>query len=133
MPYTGLVRSFGGKTLDQLWVAFACDTEDNEPSYVPGWQTSGSNYDASPSILKWSWCKYWPGLSNCFKSADVPVSWFIRTDDGPLRDRALSLFKNEILELNSKRYDFGIHIHTFGWDQELSRLVQAISALNGGK
>jgi len=116
--------------LAQLWVSFASDTEDNQPSYVPGWQSIGSNYDANPSILSWSWCKYWPDLSECFKSKDVPVSWLIRTDDGPVRDHMLSLFRDEILELRSNGDEIGIHIHTFAWNRELSRWTQTTNPKN---
>ena len=110
--------------LSQLWVALASDTEDNQPNYVPGWHTSGSNLDVNPSIPNWSWSRFWRDLSEIFKSQDCPVTWLIRVDNGPIKDSMLELFRNEILELKSNGDEVGIHIHTWVWDQELSKWVQ---------
>lgn len=110
--------------LSQLWVALASDTEDNHPNYVPGWHSSGSNLDVNPSIPNWSWSRYWRDLSECFKSQDCPVTWLVRVDNGPVKDSMLELFRNEMLELKSDGDEVGIHIHTWVWDQELSKWVQ---------
>jgi len=108
----------------KLYVAFSCDTEDNHPNYVPGWNDCGSDYDKTPVNLNWSWSRYWRDLSDCFRSRNVPVTWLIRVDDGPMRDSMLDLFRNEILELKSAGDEIGIHIHTWVWDQKLSKWVQ---------
>lgn len=108
----------------ELCVAFACDTEDNHPNYVPGWNNCGSDYDKNPGTLNWSWSRYWRDLSECFKSQKVPVSWLIRVDNGPVLDQMLTLFRDKILELKSIGDEIGIHIHTFSWDPELSKWVQ---------
>lgn len=110
--------------MQQLWVALTSDTEDNHPTYVPGWHNFGSNYDTQPSTLRWDWVRYWPELSSNFKSQDVPITWLIRVDDGPVRDSMLNLFKDEILELKSKGDEVGIHIHTFVLDPKSSRWIQ---------
>ena len=108
----------------KLFVAFTSDTEDNHPNYVPGWNKCASDYDKITATLNWSWSRYWRDLSDCFRSRNVPVTWFIRVDDGPIRDSMLDLFRNEILELKSIGDEVGIHIHTFSWDPELSEWVQ---------
>jgi hypothetical protein len=108
----------------ELFVAFACDTEDNHPNYVPGWTKLGSDYDRNPAILKWSWTQYWDNLSEFFISENVPVSWLLRVDKGPVLDKMLILFKNKILDLKSVGDEIGIHIHTFDWNSDLSRWVQ---------
>ena len=107
-----------------LFVAFACDTEDNHPSYIPGWETTGSNYDINPAIIRWSWTKYWHDLSECFVKKSAPVTWLIRVDDGPIYDGMLTLCKDMILELKSIDDEIGIHIHTWSWDDDLSKWIQ---------
>jgi len=59
----------------ELCVAFACDTEDNHPNYVPGWTKYGSNYEKNPALVNWNWTKYWSDLSKCFSTRNVPVTW----------------------------------------------------------
>jgi len=110
--------------LPQLWVAFASDTEDSHPTYVPGWHRRGSNYDVNPAKLKCDWSRYWCDLSECFKSQGVPVTWLIRVDDGPMRDFMLDRFRNEILELKSNGDEVGIHIHSWVWNSKSSKWVQ---------
>jgi hypothetical protein len=116
------------QTLSKLWVALASDTEDNHPNYVPGWHSCGSNLDLNPSVSNWGWSRYWRDLSECFTSQDCPVTWLIRVDNGPIKDGMLELFKNEIIELRSNGDEVGIHIHTWAWDQELSKWVQTKDA-----
>jgi hypothetical protein len=110
--------------LPELCVAIVSDTEDNHPNYVPGWHRMGSNYDVKHGELKWEWSRYWSDLSECFKSENVPITWLVRVDDGPMRDRMISLFRNEILGLKSKGDEIGIHIHTWIWDLNVSKWVQ---------
>jgi hypothetical protein len=108
----------------ELYVAFACDAEDNHPNYVPMWSNCGSDYEKNPPTLNWSWSRYWRCLSECFKSQKVPVTWLIRVDNGPVLDQMLTLFRDKILELKSIGDEIGIHIHTFSWNPELSKWVQ---------
>lgn len=110
----------------KLYVALACDTEDNHPSYVPGWHSCGSNYDSNPGKLEWSWTRYWRDLSELFRRRNIPITWLIRVDDGPMWDCMLSLFRDEILGLKSVGDEIGIHIHTYVWRPELSKWVQTI-------
>lgn len=110
--------------MTELCVAFACDTEDNHPNYVPGWEKCGSNYDKNPAALNWSWSQYWRDLSSCFRSNNVPVTWLIRVDDGPVYNQMLTLFRNEILALKSAGDEIGIHIHTFWWYSKLFKWAQ---------
>lgn len=107
-----------------LKVVFACDTEDNHPNYVPGWAKFGSDYNKNPAVLNWGWTKYWQGLSECFSDRNVPVTWQIRVDNGPLSDGMVTAFRDDILALKSKGDEIGIHIHTWGWSQGSSRWVQ---------
>jgi len=111
----------------ELFVAFVCDTEDNHPSYVPGWAKYGSNYNKNPATLNWSWTQYWRDLSECFIKNGAPVTWLIRVDDGPVYDMMLTLSKKKILELKSMGDEIGIHIHTWLWNSELSNWVQTIN------
>jgi hypothetical protein len=108
----------------ELCVAFACDTEDNHPNYVPGWTKYGSNYEKNPALVNWNWTKYWRDLSKCFSTQNAPVTWLIRVDDGPIYDQMLTLFKEKILELKSAGDEIGIHIHTWFWDSNLFKWVQ---------
>lgn len=117
---------FLGKT--NLFVAFACDTEDNYPNYVPGWEKSGSNYELNPAILSWSWTKYWQDLSECFFKKSAPITWLIRVDDGPVYDKMLTQSKDMILELKSIGDEIGIHIHTWSWNVDLSKWIQTTKA-----
>jgi len=114
-------------TVPQLFVAFACDTEDNHPNYVPGWTKFGSNYELNPAILNWSWTQYWHDLSQLFVDHGAPVTWLIRVDDGPVYDTMLTLSKKKILELKSIGDEIGIHIHTWYWNSNLSKWVQTIN------
>jgi hypothetical protein len=119
--------------LFKLCVALACDTEDNHPNYVPGWQSCGSNYDLNPAKFMWNWTRYWRDLSELFRSKNVPVTWLVRVDDGPMRNVMLQLFRDEILELRSDGDEIGIHIHTFEWDPKLFRWIQTIDAQHEAK
>jgi len=118
------------RKLYKLHVVFACDTEDNHPSYVPGWRSRGSNYDSNPSRLEWSWTRYWHDLSELFRRRGVPITWLIRVDNGPMWDCMLSLFRDEILGLKSVGDEIGIHIHTYVWRSKLSKWVQTIDRKN---
>lgn len=111
----------------KLYVAFASDTEDNHPSYVPGWANYGSNYEKNPATLNWSWSHYWNELADCFSSKNVPVTWLVRVDKGPVYDQMLALFRDKILELKSNGDEIGIHIHTWVWDAELFKWVQTMN------
>ena len=117
-------------TVPELFVAFACDTEDNHPNYVPGWTKYGSNYDLNPGILNWSWTQYWHDLSECFVKKHAPVTWLIRVDDGPVHDKMLTLFKGEIFKLRSLGDEIGIHIHTWSWNGTLSKWVQTTNSMD---
>jgi hypothetical protein len=117
----------------ELRVAFACDTEDNHPNYVPGWNIYGSDYNKKPATLSWSWTQYWHNLSECFKRQNVPVTWLIRVDNGPVNDQMLVLFRDKILELKSSGDEIGIHIHTWSWDIELSKWVQTTNPVDETK
>ena len=108
----------------KLFVAFACDTEDNHPNYVPGWEKYGSNYDLNPAVLKWEWTQFWSDLSECFVKKNAPVTWLIRVDDGPVYDAMLNLFGSKILELRSIGDEIGIHIHTWSWSEKFVKWVQ---------
>ena len=112
----------------QIYVAFAVDTEDDHPNYVPGWTEYGSNYDLNPAVLNWSWTKYWHDLSECFVKNNVPVTWLIRVDDGPVHDAMLTQFKDRIFELKSGGDEIGIHIHTWHWNADLLKWVQTINS-----
>lgn len=112
--------------MSKLHVAITCDTEDNHPSYVPGWRSCGSNYDSNPARLEWSWTRYWQDLSELFRRKDVPITWLVRVDDGPMWDRMPSLFRDEILGLRSIGDEIGIHIHTYVWSSKLSKWTQTI-------
>jgi hypothetical protein len=109
-------------------VAFTCETEDDHPAYVPGWRNFGSNYDVNPAVLKWDWTRYFYDLSQLFRSKGVPVTWLIRVDNGPVRERMLDFCKNQMLQLRSSGDEIGAHIHTFTWDKEQSKWVQARDA-----
>jgi hypothetical protein len=110
--------------IPNLFVAFACDTEDNHPNYVPGWEKFGSNYEINPALIKWNWTKYWRDLSECFAKKGAPVTWLIRVDDGPVYDSMLTLSKNMILTLKSMGDEIGIHIHTWIWNEVSSKWIQ---------
>ncbi|MGD8546017.1 MAG: hypothetical protein PVH12_07565, partial [Candidatus Bathyarchaeota archaeon] len=105
-------------------MSFTSDTEDNHPAYVPEWSNIGSNYDMKPAKIKWDWTHHWSDLSQIFKDKKVPVTWFIRVDDGPIRGKMLDLFKDKILGLKDEGDEIGIHIHTFFWNQKLSKWIQ---------
>jgi len=111
-------------SLSELWVTLCSDTEDNYPSYVPGWASYGSDYDKNPADLRWDWTRLLPSLKECFKKLDIPITWLIRVDDGPAYDLMLRKFKEEILGLASTGDEIGIHIHTFIWDRKSSRWKQ---------
>lgn len=113
--------------MPKLFVAFACDAEDNHPNYVPGWEVYGSDYDKNPANVNWSWSPYWSDLSDCFNRRGVPVSWLIRVDNGPVMDQMLTLFKDKILALKALGDEIGIHIHPFVWKEALSKWVQTIN------
>lgn len=108
----------------ELYVGFVSDTEDNHPNYVPGWVGFGSDYNKNPPTLRWSWTQYWSDLSNCFNKNDVPVTWLIRVDDGPVYDQMLIQNKEKILELRSLGDEIGIHVHTWLWNSNLSKWIQ---------
>jgi hypothetical protein len=110
--------------MHELVVAFTSDTEDNHPSYVPGWRSLGSDYDVKESVLRWDWRKYFSDLSNLFRKREVPVTWLVRIDKGPMQDRMINLFAEELSKLRSQGDEIGIHIHTFVWDEKLSKWVQ---------
>lgn len=110
--------------MSKLRVALTSDTEDNHPAYVPGWNSIGSNYDVKPAILRWEWSQYLGDLSDFFRSKDAPVTWLVRVDDGPMKDRMLEILRNEILELKNCGDEIGIHIHTLDWDQRTSKWAQ---------
>ena len=110
--------------MPQLLVALTSDTEDTHPTYVPGWHKMGSDYDVNPCRPRWDWTQYWHDLSECFRSQEVPISWLIRVDDGPIRESMLNLFRSEILELKSKGDEVGIHIHTWAWNWRSSKWYQ---------
>jgi hypothetical protein len=116
-----------------LCVAFACDTEDNHPNYVPGWTEYGSDYEKNPAVINWSWTKYWSDLSRSFNTRNVPVTWLMRVDDGPIYDQMLKHLKEKILELKSIGDEIGIHIHTWSWDIKLSKWVQTINPKDEAK
>lgn len=111
-------------SVPKIYVAFACDAEDNLPNYVLKWRNYGSDYEKNPATLNWSWSRYWRYLSEFFSSQNVPVTWFIRVDNGPVFDQMLTLFRDRILKLKSIGDEIGIHIHTFSWNPELSKWVQ---------
>jgi hypothetical protein len=117
----------------ELNVAFACDTEDNHPNYVPGWTKWGSNYEKNPAFVNWKWTKYWSDLSKCFSTRNVPVTWLMRVDDGPVYDQMLTLFKEKILELKFTGDEIGIHIHTWSWNPKFSKWVQTINPADEAK
>jgi hypothetical protein len=108
----------------ELVVAFTSDTEDNHPSYVPGWHNFGSDYDVKEGVLRWDWREYFSDLSNLFRKKEVPVTWLIRIDKGPMQDRMIDLFAGELSKLRFHGDEIGIHIHTFVWDERLSKWVQ---------
>jgi hypothetical protein len=107
-----------------LFVAFTSDTEDNHPDYVPLWKGCGSNYDKNPADLKWTWSQYWDSLSDVFKDNNVPVTWLLRVDKGPVFDQMLVQFRNEIINLKAIGDEIGIHVHTFEWNSNLSKWIQ---------
>jgi hypothetical protein len=117
----------------ELCVAFACDTEDNLPNYVPGWTNLGSNYEKNPAILNWDWTKYWSDLSRCFRSHNAPVTWLIRVDNGPVYDKMLTRYKEKMHELISFGDEIGIHIHTWSWNADLSKWVQTVNPVEEAK
>jgi len=103
----------------ELWVALCSDTEDNYPSYVPGWKLYGSNYDCHDASLRLDWTQYWHVLSEQFRRSGFPITWLIRVDDGPMCTVMPQRFKTEILRLRSEGDEIGIHIHTYFWDPQL--------------
>ena len=117
----------------ELCVAFACDAEDSHPNYVPGWTKYGSNYEKNPAFVNWTWTKYWSDLSKLFRTRNVPVTWLMRVDDGPVYDHMLTRFKKKIFELKSIGDEIGIHIHTWSWNPELSKWVQTINHTDAAK
>jgi hypothetical protein len=111
-------------TKKELFVAISCDCEDNQISYVPGWGKFGSDYDKNPAVLKWSWTQYWENISVLFKKHNIPITWLMRVDNGPVYDQMLSLFKDKVFELKSAGDEIGIHIHTWVWDAKLTKWIQ---------
>ena len=65
-------------------------------------------------------------LSYCFSSKQVPVTWFIRVDNGPVYDEMLTLYREKILKLKSLGDEIGIHIHTWVWDSTLAQWKQTL-------
>lgn len=111
-------------TSAELWVVLCSDTEDNHPNYVPGWTKRGSDYDRNPAIIRWDWTQFWHDLSEYFNGMEIPITWLIRVDDGPIYDHMLRQFRNDILKLRSKGDEIGIHVHTFVWDSAYSKWKQ---------
>jgi hypothetical protein len=105
-------------------VSLCADTEDNPPSYFPGWSRKGSNYEENPATIRWDWTRFWHELSTYFHHAGITITWLIRVDDGPVYDNMLKLFKTDIQEFQAKGDEIGIHIHTLFWNPTISRWIQ---------
>lgn len=110
--------------IPELWVILCSDTEDNQPNYLPYWQTIGSDYDKNPAIIKWDWVKFWPKLIDYFRKYNIPITWLIRVDNGPVYDQMLVRFESIIKDLIKNGDEVGIHIHTLIWNKILSKWVQ---------
>jgi len=102
----------------ELWISLCSDTEDNHPTYVPGWSEQGSIYDTNPAIIRYEWTRYWRDLSEFFQRLKIPITWLLRVDDGPIYDTMLRRFKRKIFDLKSCGDEIGIHIHTFFFDED---------------
>lgn len=102
--------------MGRLFVIFCADTEDNPPNYVPGWSVLGSDYDVNPAIIRFDWTKFWDALITIFRKNGVPITWFFRVDDGPMKDLMLKRFEARISSLISGGDEIGVHIHTWVWD-----------------
>jgi len=115
--------------MNQLFVVLCADTEDNHPNYLPGWRSLGSSYDRNPAVIRWDWTRFWDDLTIELKNLEVPTTWFIRVDDGPVHDTMLKMHKDRILALRSAGDEIGIHIHTLEWNALRSKWVQARDGL----
>jgi hypothetical protein len=109
----------------KLFAVFTSDTEDNHPNYVPLWKKCGSNYNKIKPIIQWNWTRYWDDLSDLFSCENIPVTWLARVDSGPISDLMLAQFRNKLLGLKSLGDEIGIHIHTFEFNTEMRRWIQA--------
>lgn len=114
------------QTLPKLYVILAADTEDNYPSYVPGWWRYGSDYDTDPPKLRFDWLSHLDELLTCFDIGGLrfKVTWFLRTDPS-VGARCLNAMTNLIGEAKDAGDEMAIHIHTFRRDAR-SRLMQCL-------
>jgi hypothetical protein len=96
------------------------DTEDNHPSYSPGWSKMGSDYNANPARLRLDWTNYWDQLSELFRRHGIKVTWLLRTDDA-VGDQVIRKSRQKILSLKRQGDEIGIHIHTLAWDGKIWR------------
>jgi len=115
------------KELPKLYVILAADTEDNQPSYVPGWWRYGSDYDSNPLKLRFDWLRYLDLLWNCFDIDDIrfKVTWFLRTDP-TVGDRCLNALSDLIDRAQEARDELAIHIHTLRLDERM-RWIQCLN------
>ncbi|MCM2325498.1 MAG: hypothetical protein NDI94_03480 [Candidatus Woesearchaeota archaeon] len=100
----------------KLYVCLLADTEDNHPSYMPGWAKFGTDYDVKNVVPRFEWLNHFDELIDLFEKRRFLVTWFLRTDLC-LRNKAL----NRFLPYLKKLKNFGIHIHTLEWDGKIWR------------
>ena len=110
----------------KLYVILAADTEDSQPSYVPGWWRYGSDYDKTPMELRLDWLRHSASLLDCFEFGDrrFKVTWFLRTDLS-VGERCLNAMDKLIDRAVEVEDELAIHIHTLHQDNR-SRWVQSL-------
>lgn len=110
----------------RLYVILAADTEDNHPSYVPGWWRYGSEYDRNPPELRFDWLKNLEMLLDTFEIGETrfKVTWFLRSDP-PVGHRCMDAMSRLIERADDMGDELGVHIHALQWDGH-SKWVQCM-------
>jgi len=112
----------------RIFVILASDTEDNHPSYVPGWWRYGSDYDSAIPKLRFDWLKHLNHLLECFDVEDLrfKVTWFLRTDPA-VGERCLDAMNPLIDRAEAVNDELAIHIHTLHLSAQ-SKWVQSLQS-----